>query len=76
MRLPDNTTETYNSVGSTESVYLTCLESATKRDLLRSLSFPNRISFSNSTKAKISGKYPLAVKEIKHTLFFLAKHTG
>jgi len=76
MRPPDNATGTYKSVGSTESVYLTCLESANKRDLLRSLSLPNRTSLSNSTNATVSGEYSLVTKGIKHTLFFLTEHAG
>ena len=53
----------YNSVGSTESVYLTCLDSATKRDLFCSLNWPNRISLSRSTNAKMSDKCLLVVEE-------------
>jgi hypothetical protein len=63
VRLPENAAGTYNSVGSTESVYLTCLDNAAKRDLPCSLSFPNRISLSRSTNAKVSDKYPLAIAE-------------
>jgi len=55
---------------------LTCLESAVKRDLLRSLSLPNRISLSSSTNARISTKHPLAMEGVDYTLFFLAKHAG
>ena len=74
---PENVAGTYNSVGSTKSGYSTCLDSAAKRDLLCSLSLPNRISLSRSTNAKITGEYPLVVREVvKRTLFFLAEHAG
>jgi hypothetical protein len=65
----------YNSVGSTESGYLTSLDSTPKRDLFCSLSLPNRISLSSSTNAKRADKYPLATgKERNRTFFFLAEH--
>ena len=68
---------TYNSVGSTESVYLTSLDNTVKRDLFCSLSLPNRISLSSSTNAKMSGKDPLtAAVGVNRTLFFLAEHAG
>lgn len=68
---------THNSVGSTESGYLTCLDSTVKRDLFCSLNLPNRISLSSSTNAKKAGKYPLAVEgEGKRAFFFLAEHVS
>jgi hypothetical protein len=64
---------TYNSVGSTESGYLTCLDSTVKRDLLCSLSFPNRTSPSSSTNAESTDEYPSGVgKEGRKACIFLS----
>ena len=74
--LPKDATGTYSSVGSTGSGYSGCLDSAIKRDLLRSLSLPNRMSLSSSTNARILRQDMSATEGIKGTLFFLAKHAS